>query len=568
MKTAAFLGRILLIVVTVTLAGSRVLVASLYPDGGEAPDPEVFAASTTLYAVADAVVRSDDPSGQYGTSADLGNAWNGTHEERTLVRFDLQSGLPPDAIIDSAILGLYLYKVDVTNTLDTVKIDIDRATSSWTESSVSWNTKPSGTGTGIGIGVNKSYEYKNWDITDLAKNWRAEPSLNYGVIVRGPAKGGVYNRYYRSKEYGSNKPRLVITYHLPTPTPTPSCTSTPTRTRTPTRTPVPFCDNVTEIPHTECLALEALYNSTSGASWTNRTGWMTTFTPCSWYGVTCGGPHVTRLLLYSNNLVGSIPVSLGVLSNLQQLNLQNNQLAGGIPDSLGSLSKLKELKLSSNQLTGGIPDTLGNLSYLTSLQLVSNPLGGTIPSSLGNLSSLEVLSLDGCGLTGGIPTSLGSLSNLVALGLSANQLTGGIPSSLGNLSNLQYLIVDHNWLSGALPQELTALALQVFFFNNTSLCEPPDAAFQAWLASIPGLQRTGVLCSPPMPSPTTSASSPSGTPSPTATGSPTATPTLTRTPTGTPTTTATATRSPSPTPTATRQYPAECEVRLPVIIRH
>jgi hypothetical protein len=539
MRAEAFLGRILLVIVMVALASGGASVAGLDSDEGEAPDPEVSSESRTLYAVADAVVRSDDPSGHYGTSTSLANVWNGSDEARSLVRFDLEQ-LDSYAIIDSAILGLYLYDVDeLSNDLETVKIDIDRALSSWTESSVSWNTKPSGNSTGVSVGVSTGSGYKNWDITDLAQTWQADPSQNYGVILRGPAKGSIYNRVYRSREYGSNKPRLVITYHLPTPTPTPSCTSTPTRTRT----PVPFCDNVTEIPYTECRALEALYNSTNGASWTNRTGWMTTLTPCSWYGVTCGGAHVTKLWLFSNNLAGSIPESLGSLSNLQ------------------------ELKLSGNQLTGGIPDSLGNLSKLKWLQLVDNPLGGAIPSSLGNLSYLQVLSLDHCGLTGSIPTSLGSLSDLTSLELSVNQLSGGIPSSLGNLSNLQYLVVNDTWLSGALPQELTALSLLTFHFHSTSLCEPPDAAFQAWLASIPGLIRTGVLCSEPIPSPTTSGPSPSGTPSPTVTGSRTATPTLTPTSTHTPTATSTATSGPSPTPTATLQHPAECEVRLPVIMR-
>jgi len=79
-------------------------------------------------------------------------------------------------------------------------------------------------------------------------------------------------------------------------------------------------------------------------------------------------------------------------------------------------------------------------------------------------------------------------------------------------------------LSGALPASLMNLDLDWFSFQATNLCEPPDAAFQAWLAAIPHLQRTGVLCA-------------------------TATPTTTRTPT--------ATRTTSPTPTTT---PALAEI--------
>lgn len=34
------------------------------------------------------------------------------------------------------------------------------------------------------------------------------------------------------------------------------------------------------------------------------------------------------------------------------------------------------------------------------------------------------------------------------------------------------------------------LNLTSFWFDNTALCEPPDAAFQAWLSAIGDLRRT------------------------------------------------------------------------------
>ena len=51
---------------------------------------------------------------------------------------------------------------------------------------------------------------------------------------------------------------------------------------------------VTAISEVECLALVALYDSTSGASWTNNTGWIQD-DPCTWNGVTCAGVQVTLL---------------------------------------------------------------------------------------------------------------------------------------------------------------------------------------------------------------------------------------------------------------------------------
>ncbi|MEN8215469.1 MAG: leucine-rich repeat domain-containing protein [Pseudomonadota bacterium] len=97
------------------------------------------------------------------------------------------------------------------------------------------------------------------------------------------------------------------------------------------------CATVTEIPVMECEALIDLYYSTDGANWNNNTGWNVTSTPCSWYGVTCGGGHVSKLNLSNNQLTGSIPTELCDLNNLECLDLSNNQFSGPIPACLDHL---------------------------------------------------------------------------------------------------------------------------------------------------------------------------------------------------------------------------------------
>ncbi len=90
---------------------------------------------------------------------------------------------------------------------------------------------------------------------------------------------------------------------------------------------------------------------------------------------------------------------------------------------------------------------------------------------------------------------MGNLTNLQALYLSYNQLSGGIPPQFGNLSSLRYLFLCHNQLEGPLPHDLINLdLLEMFTFCETQLCEPQDAAFQAWLASIPYVERSGLIC--------------------------------------------------------------------------
>ena len=219
-----------------------------------------------------------------------------------------------------------------------------------------------------------------------------------------------------------------------------------------------------QLPSPDRAALEALYNATGGANWTNNTNWLTNAPVGQWYGVTTdGNGWVTELNLTRNQLKGEIPPELANLTNLKVLALGGNQLTGTIPTWLGSLTDLEELYLWGNELTGEIPAELGSLANLVELQLVNNQLTGEIPVELGSLSNLVKLYLWGNELTGEIPAELGSLANLVELQLADNQLTGEIPVELGSLSNLVKLVLWGNDLTGEIPVELGTLA------NLTSL---------------------------------------------------------------------------------------------------
>ena len=191
--------------------------------------------------------------------------------------------------------------------------------------------------------------------------------------------------------------------------------------------------------------LVEFYNATNGANWTSNANWNSSAPVDQWYGVgTDSNGRVLRLVLHENQLTGSIPPSLGSLTNLEGLQLGGNQLTGSIPSSLGSLTNLETLILWENQLTGSIPSSLGSLTNLEGLWLGGNQLTGSIPSSLGSLTNLEQLILWENQLTGSIPSSLGSLTNLEGLQLGGNQLTGSIPSSLGSLTNLEWLSLGGN----------------------------------------------------------------------------------------------------------------------------
>ncbi len=215
-----------------------------------------------------------------------------------------------------------------------------------------------------------------------------------------------------------------------------------------------FCDTVTDVNKTECEALVALYNSTDGANWINDGNWTTSTTVSDWYGVTVSDGHATKIDLYENNLIGTIPSELGNLGELTSLRLSVNNLIGQVPAQLGNLTNLKYLLIARNSLGGTIPSELGNLTNLISFSLQTNNFIGNIPIELGNLINLTWFVIHTNDLNGSIPPELGNLVNLKGLYLGSNSLTGSIPLELGNLTNLTNLQVSNNNLSGILPEFL------------------------------------------------------------------------------------------------------------------
>ena len=212
-----------------------------------------------------------------------------------------------------------------------------------------------------------------------------------------------------------------------------------------------FCGQVSEIPKSECNALLAFYDNTSGSEWKDQRGWLTSRTPCSWFGVGCTDGHVTSIAINYNELTGNLPPELGKLSELKTLSLYFNHIEGTIPPELGELSELETLIIHNNGLSGSLPPELGDLTSLRKLDFDSNQLFGPIPPQFGNLSELRELMLRGNQLSGTISPQLAHLSKLEGLFLSNNGLSGVIPPEFAELSNLRMFSFYGNDLSGPLP---------------------------------------------------------------------------------------------------------------------
>ena len=131
-------------------------------------------------------------------------------------------------------------------------------------------------------------------------------------------------------------------------------------------------------------ALIELYNSTDGDHWSNNTNWCSDNPVGLWRGVTTDvNGLVTKLDLSAKGLNGTIPESIGNLTNLTYLNLGwNDELTGPIPESIGNLVNLTHLAFAQCKMTGTIPETVMNLTKLDDFSIYLNHFDGTISEKL------------------------------------------------------------------------------------------------------------------------------------------------------------------------------------------
>ena len=202
------------------------------------------------------------------------------------------------------------------------------------------------------------------------------------------------------------------------------------------------------------VVLVELYNATNGPNWADNTNWNSSEPIDQWHGVTTD-PN----------------------GRVIELSLQSNQLSGSMPSSLGNLTNLRELYLYYNQLNGEIPPSLGNLTNLTILDLDTNQLSGEIPSSLGNLTNLTELYLNSSELTGEIPSSFENLTNLEALWLYGNRLSGSIPATLCRFEDTINPQQDGVNLPGCVSTEYQITLTDVYFEGD----EPEDGGWLYWV---------------------------------------------------------------------------------------
>jgi Leucine-rich repeat (LRR) protein len=189
--------------------------------------------------------------------------------------------------------------------------------------------------------------------------------------------------------------------------------------------------------------MAVLFYASNGSGWSSNAGWLSDQDECTWYS---SGSETN--ICTDQGLVG-------------EFNLDKNNVGGTLPWlELAMLSnQLIGMDFFQNEVAGSFPSQVGLLTALTAVDLFSNRLSGELPTELGSLESLQFFNADTNFLTGNIPSQVAQMTSLTTLSLRNNILSGTIPTELGRMTNLRDLYLSNNFLSGSMPEEICALGL-------------------------------------------------------------------------------------------------------------
>jgi hypothetical protein len=160
-------------------------------------------------------MRATSPDSNFGSLPDIEVRPDNGANRRGLIRFDLSS-IPPGSTITGA--RLYLYEED--KKLDQVTY-IYRVTTSWSESSVTWNSPWLSPGGDFDAGhiyasfqPNQSGCMQEIDLTDLIQEW-VDGTPNYGFLLYSTGPNHILRYSSKENPASAEHPKLQVTYQEP-----------------------------------------------------------------------------------------------------------------------------------------------------------------------------------------------------------------------------------------------------------------------------------------------------------------------------------------------------------------
>jgi len=111
---------------------------------------------------------------------------------------------------------------------------------------------------------------------------------------------------------------------------------------------------------------------------------------------------IHSLNLKANGLTGTFPRELSLLCNIYDtIDLSVNEIVGSIPTHLGLLSKLQNIMLQQNKLESSLPTELGSMTDLKTFDISGNfEINGTFPVGLDQWKGIERLEIQNTKIKG------------------------------------------------------------------------------------------------------------------------------------------------------------------------
>jgi len=169
----------------------------------------------------DAYVFEKNPTSNYGTSHELFSfAWtfSGTpYVGQSLIEFDI-SQIPSNVTITEAKISLYHNPSSSSAGQSGInESKLKKVTSSWNESNVTWNNKPTTSSSGaiiLATSTSAIQDYENIDLTNIVQGWHTNSSSNNGLMLDITTSNPLASMLFCSSDHSDStkRPKLVVCY--------------------------------------------------------------------------------------------------------------------------------------------------------------------------------------------------------------------------------------------------------------------------------------------------------------------------------------------------------------------
>ncbi|MET0263460.1 MAG: DNRLRE domain-containing protein [Rariglobus sp.] len=177
---------------------------------GNQPQLKVVASNLTLAASADAYVKDGvSASANYGADTALAVKldaidWN----RQAYLKFDLSN---VSGALSSGKVRLCIQDANTSSRAISVYAS---ANTSWSESALTWNTKPATTGAALATvtipGSSPAGTWFEWDVTAYLQQEKAAGRNTVTLVIQSPTAGSTTNVAFNSREAATNQPQLNL----------------------------------------------------------------------------------------------------------------------------------------------------------------------------------------------------------------------------------------------------------------------------------------------------------------------------------------------------------------------